>query len=297
MRPMTIYTGMVVFAAMAVTCMAQSPNWVAQLGNLAQDTTNVRETMKQVEPHDKQFFAERLLRAVKTIPLAQEDKSARFANVAHELVAGAQNIEEKQSTLSTIFSKADPRYLSGISDTLASGLEITKNGISEDAFLGIATNVIASVTDRTAGDPDALTRVTMATATFLRAAGARDSVKDAILASLGTSGFADQVREVVVAAANGNYEPMLAANEAAKALSPQWYVGRTSPPGEPLLHPVGSFYSFSRMTGVDGLSFGGVDAIPSAAQPYYGQNIKKKKPKMYLRPIPDENGRFQMVIR
>lgn len=280
MRQIAVFMAVGVVGA-ALSGVAQTVNWASNLGQLAQDTTGVRATMQQVEARDKQVFAERLLRAVKTMPLTQEEKNARIARVAHELVAGAKTVEEKQETLSTIFAKTDPTYLSSVSDVLASGLDVGRNGLSQSNFLNVATNVIASVVSRTAGDPDALLRVTLATSTFIRAAGGDQKLIDAIMNSLGDSDFAGVVRNVVGPASKGDYEPMLAANEADRANVSRWYVGVATLPLDPLMYPTGSQFTWERVAaggvvvaGIGGLGFGGSDALPpNPALPYAGQKI------------------------
>ena len=84
----------------ALSGLAQTVNWVGSLGRLAQDPSGVRSMMQQVDAQDKQAFVQRLLRAVGTMPLTQEEKNARIARIAHELVAGAKTVEEKMAIAS-----------------------------------------------------------------------------------------------------------------------------------------------------------------------------------------------------
>ncbi|NLF19230.1 MAG: hypothetical protein GX595_18530 [Lentisphaerae bacterium] len=234
--------------------------------------------MQQVDAQDKQAFVERLLRAARTIPLAQEEKNTRIARIVHELVAGAKTTEEKMATLCTVFSKADPAYLAGISDVLAAGLDAGRNGLSQGDFLDVATNVTACVMARTEADGDALIRVAMATATFLRAAGGDQKLADSILGSLGDSDLAGVVRNVAQAAAKGDYGPMLEANAVDRSDMADWFVGGIHLPVEPLMHSTGVQYVWNLATGAllpgtGGTAFGGRDALPSAALPYAGQKI------------------------
>jgi len=264
-------------AAMTATAWAQSANWVSSLGVLAQDTTQIRAMMERVEPVDKQFFAERLLRAVKTIPLPQEDKSARFARVAHELVAGAKGLDDKKATLVTIFSKADIKYLGSISDTLAAGLSVERNNISRESFIDIATNVVRGIKEATISDPNSLQRVTITVATFLRAGGGAQELNDPILASVGKGDFADKVRAVAPQVAKGDYEQLSSVAALERGEQPAWLADPLLLPSEPQMHPVGDFAALGRVGGLEGTGFGRTEAIPRPALPYFGQRINSRE--------------------
>ncbi len=282
----------VLVAASAATVWSQEINWVNQLGRLAQDPTAVRETMGKVDPGQKQEFVARLLRAVGTIPLSLEEKNKRVARIAHEVVAGSTDADEKKDTLVTVFSKVDPTFLSGVSDTLAIGLDMKRNELSPDAFLDIATNVITRVDQQTVGDPDALVRVTMTIATFLRAAGNDLEFEPLFLACLADTGFAGVVKNVVGSAAKGDYEPMLQANGYDRTGPGNWFVGEVQTPGNPLLPLwgtqsgwIGTDGGFG--AGIGGTGLGGAGALPTPAEPYAGQRITRTRWTQCLRCQPD----------
>ncbi len=269
----------ILVAASAATVWSQDINWVNQLGRLAQDPTVVRDTMGKVDPAQKQEFVARLLRAVGTIPLPLEEKNKRVARIAHEVVAGSADAAEKKDTLVTVFSKVDPTFLSGVSDTLSIGLDMKRNELSQEAFLDIATNVITRVDQQTVGDPDALVRVTMTIATFLRAAGTDLDLEPLFLACLADASFAGVVKNVVGAAAKGDYEPMLQANGYDRTGPGNWFVGKSQTPADPLLPLwgtqsgwIGTDGGFG--AGIGGTGLGGAGALPTPAQPYFGQRIE-----------------------
>ena len=272
-----IMTAAVVGAA-AMAATTTEINWTSQLGQLVQNTDGVRSMMEQVGAPNQQEFAARLLRAANTLPLTPEAKNERIARIAHELVAGAKTGEEKIATLSTIFVKTAPKYLSGVSDTLSVGLEIGRNGLSQADFLNIATNVISDVERRTAGDPDQLLRVTMTIATFLRAAGTALDLEPALLAALSDSGLAELVQPVLGPATKKDYDPMLKANAAEGSGGSNAFVAfsTVAAPGEPLFH-IGAIPTVGVggwRSGIGGSSFKGVDARPvEPPSPYRGQVI------------------------
>lgn len=277
-----------VICASATMLVAGETNWISQLGRLAQDTTDVRSTMEQVDAPYKQEFAARLLRAANTLPLDPEAKNERIARIAHELVAGAKTFDEKVATLCTVFTKTEPMYLSGVADTFSVGLNVASNGLSQVDFIDIATNVIACVERKTVGDPDALLRVTMTIATFLRAAGPTVDLEPTLLAALSDSGMAELVQPVLGAAAKREYGPMLRSNSAERSGGANVFVAAKAAsmamPGAPLFLvtdiPSVGVGGLGSSSGLSGRSFKGVDARPMEPErpprpptPYNGQTI------------------------
>lgn len=267
-------------ALCAVTAGAKDASWRSQLGALVQDPQGVRAVMAGLSGDEAQTFAAQLLRAVNTVPLSAVEKNQRMARIAHELVAGSQGVGGKQDVLVTIFTKANPAYLSGIADVLSVGLEMSRNGVSQEDFLRIATNVITRVHQASIGDPDALIRVTMTIATFLRAAGTGVDFEPLFLACLSDADLAGVVKNVIGPAVKGNYDLMLQANETERSGAANWFVGHVEAPGYPLLPPLGTQMGWMGTDGgfglgIGGTGLGGAGALPPPPppSPYNGQII------------------------
>lgn len=262
----------------AVTAGAQGGGWQRQLGALVNDPQGIRAVMADLGAEEAQSFASRLLRAANTLPLAADAKNQRLARIAHELVAGSRGIEGKQDALVAIFAQANPAYLSGIADVLSAGLEMSLNGIPQEEFLRVATNVITRVEQATVGDADALVRVTMTIATFLRAAGTTLDLEPILLACLSSADLASVVANVIGPAVAGKYDPMLQANGLDRSGAGNWFLGHVQATGEPLLPPWGNQagwmgYDGGFGSGIGGTGLGGAGAIPPPAVPYRGQTI------------------------
>jgi hypothetical protein len=278
---------LLVGAFCAVVVGAQGASWQSQLGGLVQDPQGVRAVMAGLSGGEAQAFATQLLRAANTVPLSAVEKNQRIARIAHELVAGSQGVAGKQDVLVTIFTQANPAYLSGISDVLSVGLEMSRNGVSQDEFLKIATNVITRVHEASIGDRDALIRVTMTIATFLRAAGTSVDFEPIFLACLSDPDLAGVVKNVLGPAVKGNYDPMIQANQADRSGAGNWFVGHVEAPGYPLLPPWGTQMGWLGTdggfgSGIGGTGLGGAGAIPPPAPPppYNGQIINRRKPRL-----------------
>ena len=303
-------TMLILGAFCAATVGAKDSSWQSQLGGLVQDPQGVRAVMAGLSGGEAQTFAAQLLRAANTVPLSAVEKNQRIARIAHELVAGSQGVAGKQDVLVTIFTQANPAYLSGIADVLSVGLEMNRNSVSQEEFLRIATNVITRVHQASIGDPDALIRVTMTIATFLRAAGAGVNFEPdealakpksnvaptngppeiagndlimlrtwmrGFLACLSDADLAGVVKNVIGPAVKGNYDPMIQANQADRSGPGNWFVGHVEAPGYPLLPPWGTQMGWLGTdggfgSGIGGTGLGGAGAIP--ALPYNGQIIE-----------------------
>ncbi|MBM4165013.1 MAG: hypothetical protein FJ222_11330 [Lentisphaerae bacterium] len=263
----------------AVTVGAKGSSWHSQLGGLVQDPQGVRAVMAGLSGEEAQAFATQLLRAANTVPLSAVDKNQRMARIAHELVAGSQGVTGKQDVLVTIFTQANPAYLSGIADVLSVGLEMSRNNVSQEEFLRIATNVITRVHEANIGDRDALIRVTMTIATFLRAAGTGVEFEPIFLACLSDADLAGVVKNVLGPAVKGNYDLMIQANEADRSGPGNWFVSPVQAPGYPLLPPWGTQMGWLGTDGgfglgIGGTGLGGAGAIPPPPPlPYNGQVI------------------------
>ena len=271
-------------ALCAVTIGAQGASWQKQLGALVQDPQGIRAVLAGLGADEAQTFAAQLLRAANTLPLAADAKNQRLARIAHELVAGSQGTDGKQDTLVTIFIHSNPAYLSGIADVLSVGLEMNLNGITQEEFLRVATNVITRVEQATVGDADALVRVTMTIATFLRAAGTNLDLEPVLLACLSNADLASVVKNVLGGAVQGNYGPMLQANERDRSGAGNWFIGHVQAPGGPLLPSWGNQAGWMGFdggfgSGIGGTGLGGAGAIPRDDElpppppPYLGQTI------------------------
>ena len=269
-----LFASVLVGVGCAVAGWSHGAQWTSQLGRLAQAPEEVRAVMEGLKGEEAQAFAGRLLRAANTLPLAPAEKNQRIARIAHELVAGSKTADGKAETLITIFTQASAAYLAGIADVLSAGLDIKLNGISQEEFLKIAKTVITRVGEETAGDPDALIRVTMTIATFLRAAGTGLDLEPVLLACLADADLASVVKNVIGAAVKGDYGPMLQANATARSGAGNWFVGRIEAPGEPLLPPVGNQAGWMGTDGgFGGQGIGGTGLGGAGALPYRGQKI------------------------
>jgi len=257
----------------AATVGAKDSSWLSQLGGLIQDPQGIRAVMTDLGAEEAQSFASRLLRAANTLPLAAAAKNERLARISHELVMGSQGVEGKQDVLVMIFVQSNPAYLSGIADVLSVGLKMDLNGINQEEFLRVATNVIMRVEQETIGDADALVRVTMTIATFLRAAGTNLELEPILLACLSNADLAGVVKNVIGPAVTGNYDPMLQANEKERSGAGNWFLGHVQKPGKPLLAPWGNQAGWMGFDGGFGPGIGGTGLGGAGAIPYLGQTI------------------------
>jgi hypothetical protein len=215
----------VALLAMVGVTRAQTPpprpyNWGQQLGAAAVDPELIRTVMVQVPPAERVDFTRRLLKAISSMPISPEEKSKLMARAAVVLVASSG--ESKRDVIGAIFAYCPIVHLGAVSQALAVGFDQKKNGLSNEAYLTIATNLMAGVVAEVAkggnarvgtglsdtAQSDDIVRLTVAAATLVRSASDPAAVEAALMALIPSESRA-LIARVLPMAVKGDYGPLM----------------------------------------------------------------------------------------
>lgn len=210
-------------APMVASAEMPRSEWHAKVSDCVQDAQVLKDTISQLSASDQTAFLAEVNDAISKMPGSDDVKGAKFYAANRAAVTGATK-DNRAAVLAEVFATVPPEYLTDINERFATEL-FNRNAnpsktFTDDEFVGIATNTMATIVARCEKEENAGVRETFAALMFLRASGGTP----ANLAETLVSQFPDaKTREMALnewikpAMGDGqeqSYDPMLGAAQA-----------------------------------------------------------------------------------
>jgi hypothetical protein len=161
----------------------------AKTGDAANDASVMADVISQLSPADQVTFLGNVNAAISKMGASTEEKTAKFL-AANEAAIKAASKESKAALIAETFATVPPESLTVINERFAEDLLSRKANadkkVSDADFFVIATNLMAIVEQRNAGNDNAGVRDTFAALMLLRASGDSSSqeLRDALLGGI-----------------------------------------------------------------------------------------------------------------
>ena len=153
---------------------ALKPEVRALVGECAQNSQKMRQTMSTLSPEEQLEFLRAVNEAIAKMPGSNEVKGAAFYEANRAAVTGAGK-DNLKAVLAEVFATVPPEYLTDINERFAKELfSRTANPahVPTDAeFTKLATDTMAVVNERCQSTEDASVRETFAILMLVRASG------------------------------------------------------------------------------------------------------------------------------
>ena len=196
--------------------------WLAKVGDSAQNPAVLKETIGQLSAADQTAFLAEVNAAIAKMPGSDEVRAAKFVDANRAAVSGATK-ENRSAVLAEVFATVPPEYLTVINENFASDL-FNRNAnpsrpFTDEEFMELSTNTMATITARCATAENAAVRGAFAALMFERASGGSPAgLRDALIATL-PAGSQETAKSEWFPAAMGEgrektYDPMLGVSEA-----------------------------------------------------------------------------------
>jgi len=184
--------------------------WLKKVGASVTQESVLRETLSQVSPDERVEFAQRVIKAVKRLPVSPDEKVAIFVRTSVACIASSSG-DLKYKVIAEVFAGVPVEFLPVVTEELAKRFNQEYNGLSDAAYEKIACEAVKVAILRNAQTDEPSVRNTFVLLAFLR--GAKNPKLEDVLLSLLTD---DRMRKVVstwlIAALNDkNYDGLLAA--------------------------------------------------------------------------------------
>jgi len=184
--------------------------WLKKIGASVTQESVLRETVAKVLPEERVEFTQRVLKAVKRLPVSPEEKSASFVRTSVACIANASG-DVRYKVIAEVFADVPVEFLPVVTEELAKRFDQEYNKLSDEAYERIASAAIKAAVARNAQTDEPSVRNTFAVLAFLR--GAKNpKLRDVLLALLPD----DRMRGLAAswldpALKDRNYEGLLAA--------------------------------------------------------------------------------------
>lgn len=185
--------------------------WLKKIGAAVTDPAVLRETLAQVSPDERVEFTQRVLKAVKRLPVSPEEKAASFVSVAVACIANAPG-EARYKVIAEVFADVPVEFLPVVTEELAKRFDQEYNGLSDADYQKIASAAVAAAVARNAQTDEPSVRNTFVLLAFLRGAKKRDDLQTVLTGLLPDERTRNLVATWLVPALNDhNYDGLLAA--------------------------------------------------------------------------------------
>lgn len=267
----------------------------AKIGEVIKDPAKMTEIMKKLSSDDQKTFVADVNAAISRMPGMHEERAAMFLNVDKAALRGAAK-GNLANIVAEIFSTVPVESLTILSENFAQDLfnrdADPSNPISDELFEKIASDLIATVNERTAKTDDGAVRSALAIAMIVNAAnGTMPNLADKLVETL-PEDAREKAKERWIPGATKdgekNYDDLLGENDYAdvipnsmltlKIAGPQFMdimlsdfatVATDHPSRTPLLDIV---QHVDHLGGMDDDALeGGLSAIPREPAGYQGQ--------------------------
>lgn len=213
-----------VLLAAGVVC-AQETTLVAAREKIVESIANpavMTATISQLSADDQKQFLADVNEAIGSMPGSQEELAASYLNVCRAALKGSKK-GNLATMIAEVFATVPVEYLPVVCESLGSDMLNRAANPSvtytDDEFLAIATNVMATVNTRVASEDGADVRSGFAALAFIHGSGGEnENIVSALTASLPESAQGVAAKDWFPAAlASGDsksYDPMLVAGSA-----------------------------------------------------------------------------------
>lgn len=215
------------FAFMAVcgVAFAQAPASTlplaearAKIGDIIKNPASMTAVMQQLSPADQKAFVAAVNESISKMPGSAESKTATFLNVNHAAIKGAAK-GNLMTIVAEVFATVPPESLTVLNERFAKDLfsrsaDSTRT-YSDEQFTKIAQELMAKVSERTAGGDDAGVRNTFALLMMVNASGGSPAdLADTLVSGVGDESVQQMAKNEWIPAATAegaskSYEPML----------------------------------------------------------------------------------------
>jgi hypothetical protein len=143
--------------------------WLKKVGACVTQDDVLRQTLAQVLPEERVEFTQRILKAVKRMPVSPEEKSAAFVRTAVACIAGSTG-ELRYKIIAEVFADVPVEFLPVVTEELAKRFDQEYNKLSDEAYQKIASAAITVAVARNAQTDEPSVRDTFVVLAFLRGA-------------------------------------------------------------------------------------------------------------------------------
>lgn len=165
-------------AAVAMPLMAQQQaaktmprsEWLAKVGECAQDPEALKATIAQLSSEDKTAFLAEVNAAIEKMPGSSEVKAAQFLAANRAAVAGAGSAD-RAAVLAEVFATVPTESLTVINEEFAKNEFARPATMSDQQFVAVMSAAMAKIAERCAASESGAVRTGFAGAMFARAAG------------------------------------------------------------------------------------------------------------------------------
>ncbi len=236
----------------AVAEMARS-EWLGKVGACAQNPALLQQTIGQLSASDQLAFLGQVNQAISAMPGSKDQKAAAFYAANKAAVVGATPAN-RTAVLAEVYATVPVEVLTVVNERFADELLSRKSSpnVTDAAFVGISTNVMAAVNKRTSSSADGGARAAFAAMMLVRASGGT------------VSGLADTLADMISdpAASKEAKSTWLPAATSGDSPSYDQILGSTQAGDEPNKNNVNNIAPASASSGtvLSDLSNGGKDA-------------------------------------
>lgn len=210
--------------------------WLKKIGACVTQEAVLRETLAQVLPEERVEFTQRVMKAVRRMPKSPAEKAAIFVRTAVACIASAKG-DLRYKVIAEVFAGTPVEYLPFLMEELSKRFNQEYNGLSNEAYKTIASEVIKAAVARNAQTEEPSVRNTFVLLAFLR--GAKDpSLEATLLGLLPDARMRSLVQSWLGPALNNrNYEGLLAAADVEQTGLPDEARGLSLAPGDGVILP------------------------------------------------------------
>lgn len=219
MKPYTTYSVLVMAMVAMLGCFnviaGESPmltraQWLEQVGACVTDAAVMRKTVLQVLPDERVEFTQRILKAVKRLPINPAEKAPVFLQTSVACIAGATG-DTRFKVIAEVFADVPVEFLPVLTEALAKRFDQTYNNLSDEQYEHIASEVVKIALVRNVQTDEPSVRNTFVILAFLR--GSKNpKLRDVLLAFLSKDrGRSLAISWIDPALKSGDYEGLLAA--------------------------------------------------------------------------------------
>ena len=185
--------GIMMAAAILVagSVVAQEASIVEARKQIVESISNpavMTSTVKQLSAEDQKQYLADVVAAIAKMPGSQEEAAASYLSVCRAALKGARK-GNLPAMIAEVFATVPPEYLPVISESLGSDVlnraASSSTTYTDDKYLDIATNVMATVNARVASEDAADVRSAFAALAFIRGSNnASENIVSAMVESL-----------------------------------------------------------------------------------------------------------------
>ncbi len=143
--------------------------WLKKIGACVTQPDVLRQTLSQILPEERVEFAQRLLKAVRRMPVSPEEKAAVFVQTAVACIASSSG-DIRYKVIAEVFAVVPVEFLPIVTEELAKRFDQEYNKLSDEEYEKIATAAIKMAVARNAQTDEPSVRDTFVLLAFLRGA-------------------------------------------------------------------------------------------------------------------------------